>query len=119
VGLDFLQGPGEMIDGIVLHGPRAVTPRVGHLQAEIPGSLLSGLDVEDDALALRIELAARTLVDRELRIDEIPAVLREPLGAVEGAAGFLSAGESELQRTSRLLVGFLQAYQRVHPNRRF
>src|SRR6185437_16385362 len=101
------QRPGEVIDRVVLHGPRAVAPGIGDLEPEILRGFLSGLDLERDAVALRIELTVRTFVDRKGGIDQFALVPGEPLRSVERAAGLLAAGESELECPSRSLVRLL------------
>ena len=119
VGLDPLERAGEVIDRVVLDRPRAVSARVGHFQPVVLRKLLAGLDLQGDAVSLRVQLAPGAFVDGELRVDEILPVLCEPLRAVERTAGFFAAGERELQRSARFVVLLAVTHQRIDPDRRF
>src|SRR6185437_5929236 len=118
VSLDALQGAGQAVDRVVLHRARAVAAGVGDFEAIVLRGLLTGLDLESDPVPLVVQLAPGTLIESELRIDELALMLAEPLRSVEGAAGFLTAREGELQGAARLEVLLFEANQRIDPDRR-
>src|SRR5256884_8234593 len=88
---------------------------IDDLETVVLGGLLARLDFQGNPVSPGVELAPRSLVDCKRRVDEVAAVLGEPLGAVQGARGLFTAGEREFQRAQRSVVLFAEANQRVDP----
>jgi hypothetical protein len=90
----------------------------GFLEAKVLRGLLARLNLENQPVAIRIQLAIGSLVDRERGIDEIALVLREPLGTIECTTGLLTAGQSELDRAERPELLLAITHQAVDPDGR-
>ena len=93
---------------------------VGGLDEELTVSLLRGQHIVDDGLALVIQFAAGALVEAELGVDELTAVVGQPLGAVEpdraDRAALLAAGQRHLDGPARLVPLLAVADQGVDPD---
>src|SRR5262245_53410559 len=105
-----------MVDGVVPNRARAVSARIARLDAEILVHLLARLHLVDQVLAFA-HLTRSAFVQRELRVDELAAVLDQPVDAVEAAAFFVRReGENEIAVRSKALL--LQANQIRRDDRR-
>ena len=90
---------------------------IGHFQPVILRKLLPGLDFERNPVSARVEFAGGALVERECSVDEVAAVAREPIGAVECAGSLFTAGQRHLDGAFRPVVLGPVADERVHPDR--
>jgi len=82
---------------------RAVTARVVHFQPETLENFLTGLQAVVDGFAV-LDSHATALVERELRIDEVPMIRDEPADAVAaGVAALLVRLEDQYE----IPVGFV------------
>jgi hypothetical protein len=88
---------GELVDGIVVAGLGAMTARVVHFQPETLKYLLARLNAVIDWFAV-LDAYATALVERELRIDEIPMIVDEPADAI---AGGVAAWNGSVDQSSR------------------
>jgi hypothetical protein len=115
---DPRQPRGQVVDGVVLDGPRAVAARVGRLEREVLVDLLAGLDLQGDGLPGVVELAAGPLVESESGAQRLGVVLEQPFDAVERIRRLFAAGHRELDVAPRLESFLLIADQAVGEDRR-
>src|SRR4029078_2827961 len=83
----------QLVNRVLLLRPRAVAAFVRDLEGEIDVHLLARLHAVRN-LARALRLTAAGFVQTELRIDQLPLVLEQPVDAVVIAALFIR-GESE------------------------
>jgi hypothetical protein len=106
----------EPHDRVACLRKRAVPARVAHLQREVLVDLLAGLNLQGDRLAIGVQVAGCTLVDRECCVEHFRSRLHQPAHAVEetGTGRFLAAGQRQLDAATRritLLSGSESCYR--------
>ena len=74
VGADLLQRVGQAVDGVVAHRARGVAAGIGDLEPVVLREFLARLDVEDDRLAVFVQLAAGAFVEGEFGVDQVALV---------------------------------------------
>jgi hypothetical protein len=96
-----------------------VPARVGRGQHEVLIGLLADLHGLHHQLAAGLVASpGTTFVEHECGVDQIAAVLGQPLRAVERAGGFLTAGQRQLERALGFVFLAGEADQRIGPDRR-
>ena len=101
---------GEVVDGIVRSGQRAVAPGIGHRELKIGIQLFGSVYTHHHRLAVIAQNAPAVVVENELSVHKIPMVLQKPVDAVRRAA-FLVGGERENNVTVGYIPLFLEADQ--------
>ena len=94
-----------------------MSARIGRLKHEILHSLFADLHGEDLALSIGQDTPPAAFVQCIFGIDQIPAVLRQPVGPVKGGCGFFAAGQRHLDRALGLESFLLETDQAVRPDR--
>ena len=87
---------GQVINGVVRRGQRAVAAGIQGRQLEIGVLLFAGLDVHVHRLSVLGRDAARIRIQREFGIDQVAMVLEQPVDAIRLAAFFIG-GERQNQ----------------------
>ena len=114
---DAHQRRGQAVNGVIRARAAAVAAGVARLDAEILIDLLAGLNAERHLLAVGVTQADAAFVQGELRIDPVLVLGHQPVGAIERSAGFLAAGQCQLQRPAKLGSGLLQTDERIREYR--
>ncbi len=109
----LVEGGGELVDGVIGPGERAVAATIDGGDLEIGVDLLCGFDGGDDGVAVIEFDAAGVRVDDEGRVDQVAMMGDKPVGAVELAA-FLICGEGEDKVALRRKVLAMEAQEAGH-----
>lgn len=95
VGAEFEEGLGEVVDGVVGAGLGAMAAGVAGGHGEGEEGLFGSLHGVGGEAAIACLGASGVDVDAELGVDEVAAVLEEPVDAVGFGAAFFAGGEGE------------------------
>src|ERR1017187_5674467 len=91
--------------------------RVGYLQHIVLGRLFGSQNFECDPMALWVKFPARAFGQGKLGINLLALVCGQPAGSVQCTVGLFPAGQSQFNRTLRLITFFPETNQIVDPNR--
>ena len=101
VGLQASKRVGDVIDGVVGCGLRAVAPGTGGGKLIVAVELLGSLHVKRDRLAMIRVHAPGIGVEHERRVDQVAVVLEQPIDTIR-LATFLVGGERQDEVAIRL-----------------
>ncbi len=107
---------GEVINRVVRNRQGAVAALIANYEAEIENVFFADLKIVRYFLAVR-RLAPSTFVERELSVDQIAMILKQPVDAVVGTTAFLVGGERDDDVAIRLEAFTLVANEVGDPDR--